>query len=103
MRYNKFKDIINFFRLEKETRAIKDRRILGDIKNLFEHEEEENYYNVLRVSNFWSNNYIKYKSNNDRYKALSGEEYLQEIRQYLKDINNLKKADTCKTQLTLVN
>ena len=59
--------------------------------------------NVLRVSNFWSNNYIKYKSNNDRYKALSGEEYLKEIRQYLKDINNLKKADTCKTQLTLAN
>ena len=30
------------FRLEKETKAIKD-RILTDIKNLFEHEEEENY------------------------------------------------------------
>ena len=37
------------FRLEKETKAIKD-RILTDIKNLFEHEEEENYKPVT-VSN----------------------------------------------------
>ena len=103
MRYNKFKDIINFFRLEKETRAIKDRRILRDIKNLFENEEEENSYNVLRVSNSWSNNYIKCKSNHDRHKTLSAEEYLNKIRQYLKDKNNLKKADTCKTQLMLAN
>ena len=32
----RMKDIRKFFRLEKETRAIKD-RILGDIKNIFEH------------------------------------------------------------------
>ena len=35
------KDIRNLFRLEKETKAIKD-RTLRDIKNVFEH-EEENY------------------------------------------------------------
>ena len=34
------KDIRNLFRKEKETKAIKD-RILRDIKNLFEHEEEK--------------------------------------------------------------
>ena len=33
------KDIRNLFRWEKETKGIKN-RILGDIKNLFEHEEE---------------------------------------------------------------
>ena len=49
---NIIKDIRNIFRLEKETKAIKD-RILVDIKNLFEHE---------------------YKSNGDRNKALSAEE-----------------------------
>ena len=37
------KDIRNLFRLQKETKAIKD-VILRDIKNLFEHDEEENYY-----------------------------------------------------------
>ena len=53
-------------RQQKETKAIKD-RILRYIKNFFEHEkEEENYYKPVIVSNFWSNNYIEYKSNGDR-------------------------------------
>ena len=65
----------NIFKLEVETQAIKD-IILTDIKNLFEHEEEENYYKTVRVSNFWSNNYIEYESNSDRNKILSVEEYL---------------------------
>ena len=101
--YAAVKDIRNLFRQEKETKAIKD-RILRDIKNLFEHEkEEENYYKPVRVSNFWSNNYIEYKSNGDRNKTLSVEEYLNKIRPYLKDINNLKKSDTWKIQLTVAN
>ena len=54
--------IRNLFRLEKETKAYKD-RILTSIKNHFEHEKEEvNYYQPVRVTNFWSNNYIEYKS-----------------------------------------
>ena len=53
---NIVKDIRNLFRLESETKGIKD-RILRDFKNHFEH-EEENYYEIVRVSNFWSNNYI---------------------------------------------
>ena len=27
------------------------------------HEEEENFYKPVRVSNFWSNGYIEYESN----------------------------------------
>ena len=34
-----------------------------NIKNIFEHEEEENYYKSVRVNNFWNNSYIAYKSN----------------------------------------
>ena len=45
--------------------------ILRNIRNVFEH-EEENYYKPVRVSIFWSNNYIKYESNDDRYKTLLG-------------------------------
>ena len=88
------KDIRNLFRLEKETKANKG-IIHRDIKNLFEHEEEEeNYYKPVRVSNFWSNNYIESESNGDRNKTLLVEEYLNKIRPYLKDIiNNLKKSD----------
>ena len=47
---NIIKYISNLFRLVKKTKAIKG-RILRDIKNLFEYEEEENYYKPVRVSN----------------------------------------------------
>ena len=43
LNYTAIKDIRSLFRLEKETKVIKD-RILRDIKNLFEHEEEETSY-----------------------------------------------------------
>ena len=46
------KDIRDLLRWEKETEEIKN-RILRYIKNLFEHEkEEENYYKPLRINNF---------------------------------------------------
>ena len=95
LNYTAIKDIRNVFGLEKQTKAIKD-RILRDIKNLFEH-EEENYYKLVRVNNFWIKSYIEYKSNDDRNKILSVEEYLNKISPYLKDIiNNLKKSGTWK-------
>ena len=54
--HNTIKDIRNLFRLEIGNKAIKD-RIIRDIRNLSEHEgEEENYYKPVRVSKFWSNN-----------------------------------------------
>ena len=64
-------------------------------KTLSEYEkEEENYYKPVRVSIFWSNNYIEYKSSGDANKTLSVEEYLNKIRPYLKDIiDNLKNSD----------
>ena len=45
------KDIRNLFRLEKKTKAIKY-IMPEDIKNDFEHEEEENYCKPVWVSNF---------------------------------------------------
>ena len=54
------------------------------------------------VSNFWSNNYIEYKSKDDKSKTLSVEEVLNKIRPYLKYIiNDLKKFGTWKIQLTI--
>ena len=38
---------------------------MRDIKNLFEHEKEESYYKPVRVTNFWSKNYIEYESNSE--------------------------------------
>ena len=84
----------NPFRLKKENKAIKD-RIIRDIRNLLEHEEEENYYKPVKVDNFWSNNYIEHESNSDRNKTLSVEENFNKITPYLKDIiNSLEKSDT---------
>ena len=40
---------------------------------------EEKYNRLLRVSDFWSNNYIEYESNGDRNKKLSIEEYLYKL------------------------
>ena len=45
------KEITNLFILKKEDEAIEDREI-KDIKNLFEHEGEDNQYKPIRVDNF---------------------------------------------------
>ena len=81
------------FRLKKENISITD-RIVRNIGNLFEYEGEEYYYKQSRVSNIWTNNYIKYESNGDKNRTLSVKKYLNKIRPYLKDINNFKKYAT---------
>ena len=87
------------FQIENEKKATKY-RILGDIRNLFEHEEED-CYEPVRVNNVQTNNYIEYKSKADR-KTLSFKKYLNKIRPYLKDIiNNLKEFCTWKIQLII--
>ena len=56
----------------------------------------------MHVFNFYGDSYIECKSNGDRNKKVSIEEYLNKFKPYLKDIvNNLKKSDTCKIQLTI--
>ena len=52
LNYTWIKNIRNLLRLEKETKIIKN-RILKNIKNLFEHEEEENCYTpiILIINN----------------------------------------------------
>ena len=58
--------------------------------------------NPAIVGNFQSDNHIKCESNRDRKKTLPAEEYLNKIRPNLKDtINNLKKFDARKIQLTM--
>ena len=52
-------------------------RVIRDIRKLFEQEEEENQYKLVRVGIFWSNNYIEYGSDDDRNETLSTEEYLK--------------------------
>ena len=83
----------NIFKLTKENEANKN-RIIKDIRNLFEH-EEEGYYKPVRVRKSCSNNYIEYESNGERNKTISVASYLNKIRPYLKHItNNLRNSDT---------
>ena len=65
-------------------------------------EEKEDYYTPKRVSSFWNNNYIEYKSNGETNNNLSPEEYLKKIKPYLSYIIiDLQKFDTWKIQLTM--
>ena len=97
--YTAVKDIRNLFRLKRRIKDI----VLRNIKNLFEYEkEEENYYKPVRVNHFRSNNHIEYKSNGDKNRILSVQEYLDKIRPYLKDIiNDLKQSDLWKIQFRM--
>ena len=56
------------------------------VRNLF---ELEDYFNPIRVNRFYSNNYIECESNGDKNKTLLSKEYLEEIKQYFKNVINL--------------
>ena len=64
---------------------IKD-RIIKDIRRLFEQENDDYYFKLKIVSNFWNNNYIEYESNSDGNKILSLDEYLNKIEPYLTNV-----------------
>ena len=82
---NLTRSIWNFLNKNKKWKKVKDRIIRG-IRTLFE-PEEKYYYKPIRVSNFWNNNYIEYKSCGDRNKNQSVKEYLDKIKPYLRDNN----------------
>ena len=66
------------------------------------YESEEDYYEPVKFSSAFNNNYIKYESNEDKDKTLSIKEYLDMIKEYLSDvINDHKTQDERKIQLTM--
>ena len=71
--------------LKRKKNVIED-KIIRDIRTLFESEEKD-YYELVRTSNAFSNNYIEYESEGDKNKTLSTEEYLIKIRPYLSNMN----------------
>ena len=75
----------------------KDR--MRDIRKL---QHEKDYHEPKRISNFWNNNYIEYRSNGDKNRNLSLDEYLHKIKPYLRNmIINLQNFDVWKIQLTI--
>ena len=113
-------DIGNLFRLKNQQNdtAIKEIRNLlfrikknegikyivpRSIKKLSEYKKEkENYYKPVKVNTFWNNDYIDYKSNGDKNKKLSAEEYLNKIGLFLRDLlNDRKQSESWKIQVTM--
>ena len=95
---NIIKNIRHLFILKRINKAVKA-RIIRVIRNLF---EKDDHYKPIKVGNFWNSNYIEYESNGDRSKSLSLEEYLNEIKIYLRDKKiDFQKSDTWKIQLKI--
>ena len=68
----------------KHERIIRD-RIIRAVKTLLE-QQEEDYYEPKRVSNFWNNNYIEYESNGDKNRSWSLGKCLNKTEHYLRNI-----------------
>ena len=66
-------------------------------------EQKEDCYKPVKVGHSNSNSYIEHQCSDDRNKTLSIKEYLNETNAKLKGIiNNLKKFDAWRIQLTKV-
>ena len=61
-------------------------RIIRDIRTDFEQQQEEVYYEPIRVSNFWNNNYIEYKSNGGKTRNLLLDKCPDKMKPYLRNI-----------------
>ena len=87
-------------RKKKHDETIIKARIIGDIRILFEQEEDD--HEPRGVSSFWNNTYIEYESNGDKNRNLSHDEYLNKIETYLRNIiTHLQNSDACKIRLAI--
>ena len=75
----------------------------GIIRDIMAHfEQEEDYYELKRVYNFWKNNYMGYESNSDKNRNLSVDENLNKIETYPRDIIiNLQNSEKWEIQLPI--
>ena len=97
---------------EKKPKILGDKlkdKTIRDIWTLFETEEEKEERkkkhngriikdritrDTRTLWNLWNNNYIEYESNGDKNRNLSSEEYLHNIKPYLRNIIiNLQNSD----------
>ena len=94
----KTKDIEkNLLKLEKNLKKYYDYddieyRGVKDVKRLFDLSIYEDYDKPRKTNDAFNSNYIDYKSKRDQKKTLSIKEYLNMIKQYLRDIKNDHKT-----------
>ena len=65
---------------------------IRDIENLFDADNNEDYYKPILVESSFNESYKYYKSRGDKDKKLSIEQYLDVIKPYLSDLINDHKA-----------
>ena len=66
---------------------------IRDIENLFDADNNEDYYKPILVKSSFKENYKYYESRGDKDKKLSVKQYLYKIMPYLSDLINENKAN----------
>ena len=65
---------------------------IKDIENLFEADDNDDYYKPILVKSYFNERHKYYESRGDKDKKLSIEQYLDVIKPYLSDLINDHKA-----------
>ena len=65
---------------------------IRDIENLFDNDNDDDYYKLILVEGSFNNNYKCYESRGNKDKKLSVKQYLYKIMPYLSDLINDHKA-----------
>ena len=65
---------------------------IKDIENIFDNDDDDNYYKPILVKSSFKDDYKYYESRVDKDKKLSVKQYLYKIMPYLRDIINDHKA-----------
>ena len=95
------KDMRRLYKVEKKKDNGINDNALKDMRIMFESDNKD-YYQPVRFTNAFDDNFIEYESNGDKDKRLSIEEYLDKIRPYFINItNNLKTQGEWKIQSTI--
>ena len=66
---------------------------IRDIENLFDNDNDDDYYKLILVEGSFNNNYKCYESRGNKDKKLSVKQYLYKIMPYLSDLINDHKTN----------
>ena len=66
---------------------------IRDIENLFDNDNDDDYYKLILVEGSFNNNYKYYESRGNKDKKLSVKQYLYKIMPYLSDLINDHKTN----------
>ena len=74
---------------------------IGDLRYLFDEDEDDDYFERKFINSVLQNNYSQYQATSDRKNMLPPSEYFEMIEPSLIKLINKHKNDNCKNQLTM--